>query len=78
MSAVGDLVCAKCGVYCRKLHALYDEDGNVFQTSTVCAYCGRSELRFKLPEGEEQAGQARFAARLSEATARRSWQTEPF
>jgi hypothetical protein len=33
------LVCAWCDVYCRV------ECENEFQSWTVCAYCGRSELR---------------------------------
>ena len=41
-----ELVCAWCDVYCRVERVLRDDDGRVIQTSTVCAYCGRSELRF--------------------------------
>ena len=42
-----NFVCAKCGADCREVRELRDENGNVFQASTVCAYCGRSELRLK-------------------------------
>jgi hypothetical protein len=45
------LVCAKCGVYCREVRVQTGEEGRVFQQWTVCAYCGRSELRI-VPERE--------------------------
>jgi hypothetical protein len=35
-----EFVCAWCDVYCRK------ERGSEWSWHTVCAYCGRSELRF--------------------------------
>jgi hypothetical protein len=38
-------VCAWCDVYNRELREVRDENGDLVQTWTVCAYCGRSELR---------------------------------
>jgi len=40
------LVCAWCDVYCREEQHTYDDAGRLISTDTVCAYCGRSELRF--------------------------------
>jgi len=40
-----ELVCAWCDVYNRVPCEMRDENGVVYQTSTKCAYCGRSELR---------------------------------
>jgi len=40
------LVCAWCDVYCRVERVHTDAAGEVIMHDTVCAYCGRSELRF--------------------------------
>jgi hypothetical protein len=40
-----EFVCAWCDVYCRIPCEERDENGVVFQTSTRCAYCERTELR---------------------------------
>jgi hypothetical protein len=42
-----ECVCAYCDVYNRVAHNIYDDDGALVVASTKCAYCGRSELRFK-------------------------------
>jgi hypothetical protein len=39
------MVCAWCDVDARVEREMRDANGVVFQTWTVCAYCGRSELR---------------------------------
>lgn len=41
-----EMVCAWCDVYCREAQVTTDTDGRVVDASTVCSYCGRSELRF--------------------------------
>ena len=38
-------VCACCDVNVREVRCMYDDEGRPFQTWTVCAYCGRTELR---------------------------------
>jgi hypothetical protein len=43
---VNVLVCAWCDVYNRIERVHRDEDGREFMRDTVCAYCGRTELRF--------------------------------
>jgi len=45
MSDDKDPVCAWCDVYVRKVRCMYDDEGRPFQQWTVCAYCGRRELR---------------------------------
>jgi hypothetical protein len=39
-------VCAWCDVYCRVERAQHDEAGREIMRDSVCAYCGRTELRF--------------------------------
>jgi hypothetical protein len=41
-----EIVCAWCDVNCRVEQVQRDEEGREFMRSTVCAYCGRGELRF--------------------------------
>jgi hypothetical protein len=40
-------VCAWCDVYARELRQMHDDEGRVIQVWTVCAYCGRTELRWQ-------------------------------
>lgn len=46
MSNQFDPVCAWCDVYCREEQITVDENDREVCRSTVCSYCGRSELRF--------------------------------
>jgi hypothetical protein len=39
-------VCAWCDVYCRVERVHHDEAGREIMRDSVCAYCGRTELRF--------------------------------
>lgn len=39
-----DLVCAKCGVWCREEREARDDDGQPFHSWTVCAYCGLASV----------------------------------
>jgi hypothetical protein len=51
MSAVikaSRFVCAWCDVYCRVERVQHDEAGREIIRDSVCAYCGRTELRFAL------------------------------
>jgi hypothetical protein len=51
MSAVikaSRFVCAWCDVYCRVERVQHDEAGREIFRDSVCAYCGRTELRFAL------------------------------
>ena len=41
-------VCAWCDVYCRVERVQHDEAGREIIRDSVCAYCGRTELRFAL------------------------------
>ena len=47
MSDTKGPVCAWCDVYVRTPRCMYDDEGRVMQEWTVCAYCGRSELRLR-------------------------------
>jgi len=40
-------VCAWCDVYAREVRCMHDDGGRVTQRWTVCAYCGRTELRLR-------------------------------
>jgi hypothetical protein len=42
-----DMVCAWCDVYARIPCEMCDDQGRVISTWTKCAYCERSELRFR-------------------------------
>jgi len=41
------MICPNCGVYCRELREVIDENGDIVCRSTVCVYCKRPELTFK-------------------------------
>ena len=41
------MVCPNCGVYCREEREARDEQGNLFSSWAVCAYCKCPELQFK-------------------------------
>ncbi len=43
---MADVVCAWCDVWSRVERNQYDDDGRAVVCGTVCAYCGRSEIRF--------------------------------
>jgi len=38
---------------------MHDDDGRPFQTWTVCAYCGCSELRIEPDQKEDEPGRRR-------------------
>jgi hypothetical protein len=40
-------VCAWCDVYVRETRCMRDDEGRVIQEWTVCAFCGRTELRLQ-------------------------------
>ena len=40
-------VCAWCDVNVREVRCMRDDEGTVTQQWTVCAYCGRTELRLQ-------------------------------
>jgi hypothetical protein len=42
-----NMVCAWCDVYARVECNTADENGRIVSSWTACAYCGRTELRFK-------------------------------
>jgi hypothetical protein len=44
---MSEWVCAWCDVDAREVRGRYDDDGRVIQQWTVCAYCGRTELRLR-------------------------------
>jgi hypothetical protein len=41
-------ICTECGVYDRSGRTTYDNDGKLIQSYTVCARCGRSELKLTI------------------------------
>ena len=60
-------VCAWCDVYNRIECRAYNEEAYIDTSWTKCAYCGRTELRFKrlghttpIPKDEEISGEIPF------------------
>jgi hypothetical protein len=71
------MVCAWCDVYARVECNATDENGIIISSWCVCAYCGRSELRFNklghqtpLPKDVEETARGGIRATQQKETER--------